>query len=217
MHPCALYVGLGVLQGRKRSVLCVCCCDCDRGAVLVVCVVVVVLWCARWSSLALVGVQKHRGVLICRRGHRKHDNDPQSGGTGEGKYRQNKRQRKFLTSAGFPSVWCLSGVPEGLLIAGDHQTSIQTRGKSNSPPSRSRPRQRERNGSFLFLLSLLPAGFLSCHWQTELQQTPRPSFNNATQVSTPKATSLPSCSSETRKCNPYGSRRYETRSHYLPR
>ena len=138
MHPCALYVGLGVLQGRKRSVLCVCCCDCDRGAVLVVCVVVVVLWCARWSSLALVGVQKHRGVLICRRGHRKHDNDPQSGGTGEGKYRQNKRQRKFLTSAGFPSVWCLSGVPEGLLIAGDHQTSIQTRGKSNSPPSRSR-------------------------------------------------------------------------------
>ena len=137
MHPCALYVGLGVLQGRKRSVLCVCCCDCDRGAVLVVCVVVVVLWCARWSSLALIGVQKHRGVLVCRRGHRKHDNDPQSGGTGEGKYRQNKRQRKFLTSAGFPSVWCLSGVPEGLLIAGDHQTSIQTRGKSNSPPSRS--------------------------------------------------------------------------------
>ena len=144
MHPCALYVGLGVLQGRKRSVLCVCCCDCDRGAVLVVCVVVVVLWCARWSSLALIGVQKHRGVLVCRRGHRKHDNDPQSGGTGEGKYRQNKRQRKFLTSAGFPSVWCLSGVPEGLLIAGDHQTSIQTRGKSNSPPSRSRPRQRGR-------------------------------------------------------------------------
>ena len=136
-----------MLQGRKRSVLCVCCCDCDRGAVLVVCVVVVVLWCARWSSLALVGVQKHRGVLVCRRGHRKHDNDPQSGGTGEGKYRQNKRQRKFLTSAGFPSVWCLSGVPEGLLIAGDHQTSIQTRGKSNSPPSRSRPRQRGRRCS----------------------------------------------------------------------
>ena len=121
MHPCALYVGLGVLQGRKRSVLCVCCCDCDRGAVLVVCVVVVVLWCARWSSLALIGVQKHRGVLVCRRGHRKHDNDPQSGGTGEGKYRQNKRQRKFLTSAGFPSVWCLSGVPEGLLIAGSQE------------------------------------------------------------------------------------------------
>ena len=144
MHPCALYVGLGVLQGRKRSVLCVCCCDCDRGAVLVVCVVVVVLWYALWSSLAFIGVQKHRGVLVCRRGHRKHDNDPQSGGTGEGKYRQNKRQRKFLTSAGFPSVWCLSGVPEGLLIAGDHQTSIQTRGKSNSPPSRSRPRQRGR-------------------------------------------------------------------------
>ena len=133
-----------MLQGRKRSVLCVCCCDCDRGAVLVVCVVVVVLWCALWSSLALIGVQKHRGVLVCRRGHRKHDNDPQSGGTGAGKYRQNKRQRKFLTSAGFPSVWCLSGVPEGLLIAGDHQTSIQTRGKSNSPPSRSRPRQRGR-------------------------------------------------------------------------
>ena len=133
-----------MLQGRKRSVLCVCCCDCDRGAVLVVCVVVVVLWCARWSSLALIGVQKHRGVLVCRRGHRKHDNDPQSGGTGEGKYRQNKRQRKFLTSAGFPSVWCLSGVPEGLLIAGDHQTSIQTRGKSNSPPSRSRTRQRRK-------------------------------------------------------------------------
>ena len=149
MHTCALYGGLGALQGRKRSVLCMCCCDCDRGAVLVVCVVVVVLWCARWSSLALVGVQKHRGVLICRRGHRKHDNDPQSGGTGEGKYRQNKRQRKFLTSAGFPSVWCLSGVPEGLLIAGDHQTSIQTRGKSNSPPSRSRPRQRGRRCSLL--------------------------------------------------------------------
>ena len=86
-----------MLQGRKWSVLCVCCCDCDRGAVLVVCVVVVVLWCARWSSLALIGVQKHRGVLVCRRGHRKHDNDPQSGGTGAGKYRQNKRQRKFLT------------------------------------------------------------------------------------------------------------------------
>ena len=114
-----------MLQGRKRSVLCVCCCDCDRGAVLVVCVVVVVLWCARWSSLALIGVQKHRGVLVCRRGHRKHDNDPQSGGTGEGKYRQNKRQRKFLTSAGFPSVWCLSGVPEGLLIAGVQWTSTQ--------------------------------------------------------------------------------------------
>ena len=32
-----------------------------------------------------------------------------------------------------------------------------------------------------------------------------------------KATSLPSCSSETRKCNPYGSRRYATRAHYLPR
>ena len=111
--------------------------------------VVVVLWCARWSSRALIGVQKHRGVLVCRRGHRKHDNDPQSGGTGEGKYRQNKRQRKFLTSAGFPSVWCLSGVPEGLLIAGDHQTSIQTRGKSNSPPSRSRPRQRGRRCSAL--------------------------------------------------------------------
>ena len=154
MHPCALYVGLGVLQGRKRSVLCVCCCDCDRGAVLVVCVVVVVLWYARWSSLALIGVQKHRGVLICRRGHRKHDNDPQSGGTGEGKYRQNKRQRKFLTSAGFPSVWCLSGVPEGLLIAGDHQTSIQTRGKSNSPPSRSRRRERGRR------CPLLPRAFL---------------------------------------------------------
>ena len=151
MHPCALYVGLGVLQGRKRSVLCVCCCDCDRGAVLVVCVVVVVLWCARWSSLALIGVQKHRGVLVCRRGHRKHDNDPQSGGTREGKYRQNKRQRKFLTSAGFPSVWCLSGVPEGLLIAGDHQTSIQTRGKSNSPPSRSRRRERGRRCSLLLL------------------------------------------------------------------
>ena len=36
----------------------------------------------------------------------------------------------------------------------------------------------------------------------------------ATQVSTPKAASLPSCSSETRKGNPYGSRRYATRSHY---
>ena len=154
MHTCALYGGLGALQGRKRSVLCVCCCDCDRGAVLVVCVVVVVLWCARWSSLALIGVQKHRGVLVCRRGHRKHDNDPQSGGTGEGKYRQNKRQRKFLTSAGFPSVWCLSGVPEGLLIAGDHQTSIQTRGKSNSPPSRSRRRERGRR------CPLLPRAFL---------------------------------------------------------
>ena len=127
MHPCALHGGLGALQGRKRSVLCVCCCDCDRGAVLVVCVVVVVLWCARWSSLALIGVQKHQGVLVCRRGHRKHDNDPQSGGTGEGKYRQNKRQRKFLTSAGFPSVWCLSGVPEGLLIAGVQWTSTQRR------------------------------------------------------------------------------------------
>ena len=107
------------------------------------------LWCALWSSLALIGVQKHRGVLVCRRGHRKHDNDPQSGGTGAGKYRQNKRQRKFLTSAGFPSVWCLSGVPEGLLIAGDHQTSIQTRGKSNSPPSRSRRRERGRRCSLL--------------------------------------------------------------------
>ena len=178
--------------------------------------VVVVLWCARWSSLALIGVQKHRGVLVCRRGHRKHDNDPQSGGTGEGKYRQNKRQRKFLTSAGFPSVWCLSGVPEGLLIAGDHQTSIQTRGKSNSPPSRSRPRQRERNGSFLFLLSLLPAGFLSCHWQTELQQTPRPSFSPETQVSAPKATWLPSCASETTKYNPYGSRILQPLTQNLP-
>ena len=203
-----------MLQGRKWSVLCVCCCDCDRGAVLVVCVVVVVLWCARWSSLALIGVQKHRGVLVCRRGHRKHDNDPQSGGTGEGKYRQNKRQRKFLTSAGFPSVWCLSGVPEGLLIAGDHQTSIQTRGKSNSPPSRSRPRQRGRRCSLLVLICSRGVGFLSCHGTTELQQTPRPPFSNETQVSAPKATSLFSCSSETRKCNPHGSRRYATRSHY---
>ena len=148
-----------MLQGRKWSVLCVCCCDCDRGAVLVVCVVVVVLWCARWSSLALVGVQKHRGVLICRRGHRKHDNDPQSGGTGEGKYRQNKRQRKFLTSAGFPSVWCLSGVPEGLLIAGDHQTSIQTRGKSNSPPSRSRTAEHDRGDA---AVPCFPVPFSQC-------------------------------------------------------
>ena len=149
MHTCALYGGLGALQGRKRSVLCVCCCDCDRGAVLVVCVVVVVLWCALWSSLALIDVQKHRGALVRRRGHRKHDNDPQSGGTGAGKYRQNKRQRKFLTSAGFPSVWCLSGVPEGLLIAGDHQTSTQTRGKSNSPPYRSECRYGQQRGCLL--------------------------------------------------------------------
>ena len=178
--------------------------------------VVVVLWCARWSSLALVGVQKHRGVLVCRRGHRKHDNDPQSGGTGAGKYRQNKRQRKFLTSAGFPSVWCLSGVPEGLRMAVVQWTSTQTRGKSNSPPSRSRPRQRERNGSFLFLLSLLPAGFLSCHRQTELQHTPRPSFSPETQVSAPKATWLPSCASETTKYNPYGSRILQPLTQNLP-
>ena len=164
--------------------------------------VVVVLWCARWSSLALVGVQKHPGALVRRRGHRKHDNDPQSGGTGEGKYRQNKRQGKFLTSAGFPSVWCLSGVPEGLLIAGDHQTNIQTRGKSNSPPSRSRPRQRGRRCPLLVLICSRGVGFLSCHWQTELQQTPRSSFNNGHQVSTPKATWLPSCASETTKYNP---------------
>ena len=155
--------------------------------------VVVVLWCARWSSLALVGVQKHRGVLICRRGHRKHDNDPQSGGTGEGKYRQNKRQRKFLTSAGFPSVWCLSGVPEGLLIAGDHQTSIQTRGKSNSPPSRSRRRERGRRCPLLVLYCSRGPGFLSCHGTTELQQTPRPPFCIEVQVSGSKATWLPSC------------------------
>ena len=109
------------------------------------------------------------------------------------KIQTEQKTRKFLTSAGFPSVWCIPGVPEGLLIAGDHQTSIQTRGKSNSPPSRSRPRQRERNGSFLFLLSLLPAGFLSCHWQTELQQTPRPPFCIEVQVSGSKATSPPSC------------------------
>ena len=152
--------------------------------------VVVVLWCALWSSLALIGVQKHRGVLVCRRGHRKHDNDPQSGGTGEGKYRQNKRQRKFLTSAGFPSVWCLSGVPEGLLIAGDHQTSIQTRGKSNSPPSRSRPRQRGRRCPLLVLYCSRGPGFLSCHGTTELQQTPRPPFCIEVQVSGSKATSL---------------------------
>ena len=53
-----------------------------------------------------------------------------------GEIQTEQKTRKFLTSAGFPSVWCLSGVPEGLLIAGDHQTSTQTRGKSNSPPSR---------------------------------------------------------------------------------
>ena len=214
MHPCALYVGLGVLQGRKRSVLCVCCCDCDRGAVLVVCVVVVVLWCARWSSLALVGVQKHPGALVRRRGHRKHDTDPQSGGTGEGKYRQNKRQRKFLTSAGFPSVWCLSGVPEGLLIAGDHQTSIQTRGKSNSPPSRSRPRQRGRRCSF------------DGEWQSRIrsccvllvhrirQRNPSARLSRTHAHSASSRSSLPSCASETGKCRHYGSSRQTTRSHY---
>ena len=202
MHPCALYVGLGVLQGRKRSVLCVCCCDCDRGAVLVVCVVVVVLWYARWSSLALIGVQKHRGVLVCRRGHRKHDNDPQSGGTGEGRYRQNKRQRKFLTSAGFPSVWCLSGVPEGLLIAGDHQTSIQTRGKSNSPPSRSRPRQRRRRCSLLIRGCSPMSATCVLLLHRHRQITPRARVSPDLQLSAPKATSLPSCSSETTKYNP---------------
>ena len=178
--------------------------------------VVVVLWCARWSSLALVGVQKHRGVLVCRRGHRKHDNDPQSGGTGEGKYRQNKRQRKFLTSAGFPSVWCLSGVPEGLLIAGDHQTSIQTRGKSNSPPSRSRPRQRGRRCSF------------DGEWQSRIrsccvllvhrirQRNPSARLNRTHAHSTSSRSSLPSCASETTKYNPYGSRILQPLTQNLP-
>ena len=106
------------------------------------------------------------------------------------KIQTEQKTRKFLTSAGFPSVWCLSGVPEGLLIAGDHQTSIQTRGKSNSPPSRSRPRQRGRRCPLLVLYCSRGPGFLSCHGTTELQQTPRPPFCIEVQVSGSKATSL---------------------------
>ena len=106
------------------------------------------------------------------------------------KIQTEQKTRKFLTSAGFPSVWCLSGVPEGLLIAGDHQTSTRTRGKSKSAPSRSRPRQRGRRCPLLVLYCSRGPGFLSCHGTTELQQTPRSSFSNAHQVSAPKATSL---------------------------
>ena len=59
-------------------------------------------------------------------------------------------------------------------------------------------------------------GFLSCHGTTELQQTPRPPFCIEVQVSGSKATSLPSCSSETRKCNPYGSRILQPLTQNLP-
>ena len=132
------------------------------------------------------------------------------------KIQTEQKTRKFLTSAGFPSVWCIPGVPEGLLIAGDHQTSIQTRGKSNSPPSRSRPRQRGRRCPLLVLICSRGVGFLSCHGTTELQQTPRSSFSNAHQVSAPKATWLPSCASETTKYNPYGSRILQPLTQNLP-
>ena len=49
---------------------------------------------------------------------------------------------------------------------------------------------RGRRCPLLVLYCSRGPGFLSCHGTTELQQTPRSSFNNGHQVSTPKATSL---------------------------
>ena len=118
------------------------------------------------------------------------------------KIQTEQKTRKFLTSAGFPSVWCLSGVPEGLLIAGDHQTNIQTRGKSNSPPSRSRPRQRGRRCPLLFLVcsSELACCVLVPHCNRPYTFGSRLGLGG--EKLAPKATSLPSCASETTKYSP---------------
>ena len=150
---CALYGGLVVRRGRKLS-LCAdvrsarvllrlrprCCsgglCGCGRA---VVCSVVVpgVDWCS--ETPRCVGLSPRSPQARHRPTERRYRR-------GE---IQTEQKTKKITSAGFPSVWCLSGVPEGLLIAGDHQTNIQTRGKSNSPPSRSRRRERGRRCSLL--------------------------------------------------------------------
>ena len=67
---------------------------------------------------------------------------------------------------------------------------------------RSELRNRENSRLLLVLYCSRGVGFLSCHGTTELQQTPRSSFSPETQVSAPKATWLPSCQTETTKCNP---------------
>ena len=119
----------------------------------------------------------------------------------------------------------LGGIPVRLVLVGRPRRPTDRRRSSDEHTNKreveltSISQQTTTEGTPRLLLVLICSrgvGFLSCHWQTELQQTPRPPFCIEVQVSGSKATWLPSCASETTKYNPYGSRILQPLTQNLP-